>query len=137
MFSANTNPSSMYRKLSVETETLTADPYRLILMLFEAAASAIAEARLHMESGNIAKKGLCLSKALEIISNGLKVSVDREAGGQLAEQLIALYDYMCTRLLHANLRNDLGALDEVAGLLNEIHSAWIEIRDKLQQEQAA
>lgn len=127
MFSTLSNPTNAYRKLGIETETLTANPYRLVLMLFEGAASAIAEAKLHMEGKDIAKKGMAISKAVDIIANGLKVSVDLDSGGDLGRQLVALYDYMNVRLLHANLRNDMGALDEVAGLLNEIHSAWIEI----------
>jgi flagellar protein FliS len=34
---------------------------------------------------------------------------------------------MSRRLLHANLHNDLAALDEVLNLLGEIHSAWVDI----------
>ena len=50
-----------------------------------------------------------------------------DSGGKLAEQLAALYDYMCRRLIAANIANDAVALDEVARLLEEIHSAWREI----------
>ena len=51
------------------------------------------------------------------------------AGDDLAYRLAALYDYLCTRLLHANLNNDRGALYEVASLLTEIKTAWEEIAD--------
>ena len=62
-----------------------------------------------------------------IINNGLKISLDHEKGGDIAARLDALYDYMVARLLQANIRNDAKALEEVSGLLEEIHSAWREI----------
>ena len=56
-------------------------------------------------------------------------SLDFSAGDELARRLAALYDYMGVRLVHANLKNDLGALQEVSRLLGEIKSAWGEIAD--------
>lgn len=122
-------PTQAYRQLNVETEVLTANPHRLVLLLLNGAAVAISEAKIHLAEKNIAQKGICISKALDILANGLKVSIDVEAGGDLARQLVALYDYMCVRLLHANLRNDPGALEEVSNLLGQIHEAWIAIGD--------
>ncbi|MBL8881253.1 MAG: flagellar protein FliS, partial [Phycisphaerales bacterium] len=58
-------------------------------------------------------------------------------GGELAERLHALYDYMVLRLLRANLDNDLRALEEVAALLEEIHGAWREISPQAQQRAVA
>ncbi len=54
------------------------------------------------------------------------------AGGELAERLAALYDYMSDRLLYANLHNSQPALDEVAGLLATLREAWAEIRSQVQ-----
>ena len=82
-----------------------------------------------MQMQNIPEKGKAISNAIDIISNGLKAGLDPKNGGELAGRLDALYDYMCTRLLHANLKNDEAALKEVAGLLREIKSAWEEIAD--------
>ncbi|MFX5839880.1 flagellar export chaperone FliS, partial [Acinetobacter baumannii] len=80
-----------------------------------------------------AGKGQSISRAIDIVGNGLKVSLDLEAGGELAQRLYALYDYMCVRLLHANSQNDKAALDEVAHLLGELKGAWEDIRQKLVQ----
>jgi flagellar protein FliS len=38
--------------------------------------------------------------------------------------LASLYDYMQRRLLHANLKNDTAAIDEVAELLRDLKQAW-------------
>lgn len=127
---ASSSPLKAYRQSGIEAEVAAASPYRLIILLFDGASTAISQAILHLENQDIAKKGMAISKALDIIANGLKVSVDLEAGGDLSRQLVSLYDYMCNRLLHANLKNDIGALREVANLLNEIHSAWIEIGEQ-------
>ncbi|HNP26478.1 MAG TPA: flagellar export chaperone FliS, partial [Nitrosomonas sp.] len=55
---------------------------------------------------------------------GLKASLDMNVGGELAFHLQALYDYMTSRLLIANLKNDIEIIDEVNGLLNELYGAW-------------
>ena len=122
-------PTEAYAKVGIETGVLSANPHKLILMLFDGALMAVGSAERQMREHQIAEKGMSISKAIDIISNGLEASLDMNAGGELAERLAALYDYMCARLLHANIHNDPGALNEVAGLLNEIRSAWQEIAD--------
>lgn len=124
MFGNSRGGVSAYQKVAVDVAVEVADPYRLILLLFEGAQAAINMARSAVEQQQVAAKGQAISRAIDIISNGLKASLDLEKGGEIAPRLDALYDYMILRLLHANLKNDLKALDEVAGLLEEIHSAW-------------
>lgn len=127
MFGNNFNPIAAYAQGGLEAQVQSATPHQLILLLFEGASTAITVARLHMEQGDVAQKGKLISQAIDIITNGLKASLNLDAGGKLAGQLAALYDYMARRLLSANLENNLAALDEVSKLLGEIHSAWIEI----------
>ena len=123
MFGMRRNPIASYAQVSVDIAA-TADPHRLILMLFEGARAAILIARLHMERNEIPEKGAAVSRAIDIINNGLLASLDTEAGGELAEQLAALYEYIIQRLLWANLKNNLAALDEANNLLGELLSAW-------------
>jgi flagellar protein FliS len=103
----------------------------LILMLFDGALLQVRSAGIAMEKKDIPAKGQAVSKAIEIIINGLKVSLDMNAGGDLAERLAALYDYMSERLLYANLHNSQPALDEVAGLLATLREAWAEIASQV------
>ena len=133
MFGKASNAISAYNKVSVDAAVEVADPYRLILLLFEGAQAALGAARATMQQNRIAEKGAAISKAIDIISNGLKSSLDHDKGGDLAEKLDALYDYMVLRLLQANIKNDLKALEEVSGLLEEIHSAWRGISPEQQQ----
>lgn len=124
---ASSNPTSAYAQVGVETGVSAATPHKLILMLYDGAIMTLGSATRHMSEGNIPAKGQDISKAIEIIANGLRVSLNLEAGGDLAERLYALYDYMTIRLLHANLHNDLAAIEEVTHLLGELRSAWEEI----------
>ena len=137
MFGNARNAISAYQKVGIDAAIEVADPYRLILLLFAGAQTAISKARAAMQQQQIAAKGEAISKAIDIIGNGLKVSLDLEQGGELAERLYALYDYMVLRLLRANLDNDLRALEEVAALLEEIHGAWREISPQARQRAVA
>jgi flagellar protein FliS len=124
MFGIQNSPASAYAALSRESDVRTASPHRLIILLFEGAETAISVARLHATNGNIAERSTYISKAIDIINNGLKVSLDKAQGGELAERLAALYDYMVSRLLWANMKNDVPTMEEVLSLLGEIHEAW-------------
>ncbi|OAT23687.1 FliS family flagellar biosynthesis protein [Buttiauxella gaviniae ATCC 51604] len=106
---------------------MSASPHQLIVMLFDGALSALVRARLFMQQGELAAKGEALSKAINIIDNGLKAGLDNEQGGEIAENLSSLYDYMIRRLMLANLRNDVAIIEEVEGLLTNIADAWKQI----------
>lgn len=127
MFGSQRNPLAAYSHGGLEAQVEAATPHQLILMLFEGAATALNVARLHMQANEYEQKGALISRAISIIASGLQASLDREAGGELAENLHALYGYMVQRLLEANRHNDVARLDEVSLLLLEIHSAWKQI----------
>lgn len=123
-----------YARVGVETSVMSASPHQLIVMLFDGAKSAIGMARFHMAAGETEAKGRAISKAIGIVDNGLKAALDAtaagEAGAELVGNLSALYDYVVRRLFHANLHNDVQALDEAGQLLENIASAWREIDDR-------
>ena len=124
MFASLSNPRMAYAQVGVETRVAGADPHQLILMLFDGALLQVRTAGIAIGNQDIPGKGTAISKAIEIILNGLKVSLDYEAGGDLAERLGALYDYMTQRLLYANLHNSQPAMEEVIKLLTELKGAW-------------
>jgi flagellar protein FliS len=134
VFGMTPNPAKAYSRVSIETAVQEASPHKLIVLLFEGAREAIIIARSGMECGDIPQKGMAITKAIDIILNGLRACINLEEGGDLAQNLYALYDYMARRLLHANMNNDKAALDEVLKLLAEIHSAWIVIGTKLDED---
>jgi flagellar protein FliS len=120
-----------YARLGLETSVMNASQQQLMLMLFDGAKFAITMARHHMAQGEIAAKGNAISKAINIVDNGLKVALEADpsdlAECELVANLSQLYDYIGQRLLFANLRNDPALLDEADRLLDNISAAWREI----------
>jgi flagellar protein FliS len=124
MFGTMQRGVNAYAKVGLETSVVSASPHRLIVMLYDGAMVAVLSAVTLMKAGNIPEKGKAISKAIQIIDNGLRASLDRDAGGQIAQGLDSLYEYMSARLLSANLNNDPDILEEVHGLLAELRGAW-------------
>lgn len=122
-----------YSKVGTESAVNGADPHELVSMLFQGALLAIGDAKSEISRQRTAAKGKSISKAIAIIGEGLHASLDRRAGGVLARDLSSLYDYMVSRLVAANLHNDIAALDEVARLLGELAEAWSSIRPRVMQ----
>jgi len=137
MFGTMKRGVNAYANVGLETGIASASPHKLIVMLYDGALVALLSAKTNIAAGNIAAKGSAISKAISIIDNGLRASLDKDAGGEIAANLDALYDYMSRRLLHANLKNDVTIIDEVHGLLADLRGAWVEIGDKVQQPQVA
>jgi flagellar secretion chaperone FliS len=115
---------SSYAALEVETGVASASPQRLIVMLYEGALKSVFAAKTAMLCRDLAGKGEALSKAISIIDQGLSPALNLEGGGEIAHNLMALYEYISMRLLHANVKNDIASLDEAARLLADLKSAW-------------
>jgi flagellar protein FliS len=124
-FPPNASKLAAYRSTSAHSGVAAADPHKLVLMLMDGALERIATARGLM-SRNVqgAEKSQLLHRAVAIIDE-LRNSLNFKAGGDVATNLDALYEYMCTRVVQANAQNKPEWLDEVSRLLNEIRSAWM------------
>lgn len=112
-----------YQQVGVKAQVTEADPHRLIQMLMQGGLDRIAQARGAMLRQAHAEKGVLIGKAINIVG-GLRDVLDKEAGGELAENLERLYEYMTMRLFEASRHNDVSKLDEVASLLSEIKNGW-------------
>jgi flagellar protein FliS len=107
----------------LETEILTAEPVRLVQMLYRGALDAIDDARAYLKSGDIAGRSRAISKAMEIVQE-LSAALTFEAGVELSRNLAELYDYSQRRLLDANIRQADEPLAEVQRLMAELLDAW-------------
>ncbi|GAB2747842.1 flagellar export chaperone FliS [Melaminivora jejuensis] len=126
-FSART--ASAYQRINVETSMHTIDQHQLVSLLFEGILQSIATARGALARGDIAAKCAAVAKALRILEEGLMTALDREAGGELAANLGAVYDYALQQLILANARNDDALLGQVARLFEPIAQSWNEIKN--------
>ena len=101
-------------------------PMRLVAMMLEGASSRIRLALNSIEHGDRARKSKAIAVACEIIGH-LEAALDRKAGGEVADNLSALYRYVLLQLTDANLRNDPALLREALDVLGRIESAWTAI----------
>jgi flagellar protein FliS len=137
MFGSSTSGAHAYAKVGMETGVVAASPHRLIVMLFDGAIIATRTALKEMQATNIAAKGQAISKAISIIDCGLRASLDKSVGGEIASNLDALYEYMSHQLLLANLNNDTARLEEVIKLLSDLKEAWCSIDETQEDAQPA
>jgi flagellar protein FliS len=137
MFGFKNHGVNVYAKMGLETGVIAASPNQLIVMLYEGAISAARQAIIHMQHQDIAQKGQMISKAVLIIESGLRLSLDKKAGGEIALSLDALYVYMTQRLTMANIKNQPELIEEVIKLLADLKSAWEAIEQQAVARPAA
>jgi flagellar protein FliS len=125
---ANLKAIAAYGDVKVTTGVSSANGVQLIQMLFDGLLESLAATKGHIQNGAIVEKGKSIARASRIVI-GLQGALDFERGGDLANNLNELYGYVTRRLLHVNARNDLDALEEIFGLMNEIRSAWEGVPD--------
>jgi flagellar protein FliS len=111
------------REAYLEGRILSADPLELVRMLYQGCSHAVREARRFLAEGDIDGRSRSITKAHEILAELLH-SLDRANGGEIAGRLAQLYDYMQTRLIEANCRQEDEPLAEVLGLLATLGEAW-------------
>jgi flagellar secretion chaperone FliS len=129
VFAAYRHGAASYRGVGVETALTEASPHQLICLLFDGAIEAIMGAKHALTNNDIAARGQAITKAIRIVNEGLKASLDQR-GGEITNNLDSLYDYACQRLLFANMRSDVAALDEVHQILDQLRDGWRAIGPK-------
>ena len=119
------NGIQSYRK----TNITTSDPVKLVIMCHEGAIDSLKLAKEKVKEKDYEKKAKAIIKAQDIIDE-LLCSINFEKGGEIANNLSDLYNYMLRRIIHGDVNRDMSAIDEVIGMLNELLSAWREVASK-------
>lgn len=127
-----------YQAVGLETSVMGADSHRLVGLLFDALQQSLTTAKGAILSGDIAVKARAISRSVRILEEGLKAALNDKDGGEIAANLRRLYDYCIFKTTEANMRNDVGALDEVIRLIDPVADGWSQIRGQvgLQQYQS-
>ncbi len=136
MLSQNNSGVAAYQSIGAQSSIETADRHQLVEMLYTGAISRINLARSHMDMGNVSNKGKTIGNVIAIVEE-LRRTLNMEEGGELAANLHDLYEYMKSRLLQANLKNDPAILDEVKGLLEKLLDGWRNIPEDVRQQFSA
>jgi flagellar protein FliS len=122
-----------YQKEALKTRVAGADRYEIIQMLMAGAIDKMVFSKVAIEKKQLEAKAEHISKASAILE-ALRGCLDFEVGGEVTENLYALYSYMIDRLLDASIQNDPSIVDEVINLLKEIKSAWDAIPQDVRQQ---
>jgi flagellar secretion chaperone FliS len=109
----------------LENEILSASPVRLIQMLYTAALDSIASARRCLRAGDIRARSRAITKTMRIVTE-LSRSLNREAGGDLSQNLANVYGYVIRLLVESNAKQLETPLDEAERLLSTLAEAWAE-----------
>jgi flagellar protein FliS len=113
----------------LESRILSADPMELICLMYQGAISEVREARRHLKEKNIRARSNSITKVHNILSE-LTTVLDHKRGGQFANNLARLYDYMMRRLTEANFKQIDEPLAEVLGLLGTLKEGWDGIKQQ-------
>lgn len=111
----------------LRNEVMSADPLKLVRMLYRAAIEAVSAARARLGEGDIRGRSHEITRALRILHELLR-ALDRERGGEMAARLAQLYTYVSSRLIEANARQSDEPLAEVERLLSTLLEGWSAIR---------
>lgn len=120
--------ANAYRNVGLQTRAPQHDQYELVVMMFESVLESLARARGALEAGDTVAKVQHIGKAIRVVQEGLRTSLDLDNGGELAANLANLYDYCVMRLTQANAASDTTMLDEVASLIKPVAEAWRQMR---------
>ncbi|MCW5936610.1 MAG: flagellar export chaperone FliS [Fimbriimonadaceae bacterium] len=111
-----------YRKTAIEGAT----PLGLVVMLYDGAFRFIEAGRQAMRKEDAFAQNQALQKAQKIVSE-LMACLDMEKGGEVAQNLFALYAFCYDRLVMANIERREEALDETVHVLSQLREAWSEL----------
>jgi flagellar protein FliS len=119
---ALTSPYDVYQRMQVDT----ASPAKLVVMLYDGAIRFLKQGQAAMQRGDREKQNDYLVRAQRIIME-LASSLDRQAGGEIAANLMALYQFMHEQLVMANLQDDVNKVQKVCEMLESLREAWAQV----------
>ena len=120
------------RQTYEEMQVLSADPRRLVVMLFEAAHRFLLQARDAMEARSYEQQANAIIRAQRIYVE-LICGLDEEIGGELARSLKTLYNHIHELLRVACIHEDAGKLDEAIALTAKLCATWKEAEVRCQE----
>ena len=112
-----------YQSVNLTAQTAQASPVQLVLVLMDGLIDELARARAHIEARRYELKARSLDKCVAII-NGLSGALDVESGSPVVQELERLYDFCAQRLFRAGVELDVGIVDEVVKILDNIRRGW-------------
>jgi flagellar protein FliS len=117
---------SQYGKIKNDAQTSYASPHQLMLMLFDGAIEAMSFTIGAIKNNNLELRSKQSTRSITII-NGMRECLDMETGGELADNLYSLYQYMTKELFKASFKNDIETIRNIQTMLKDIRGSWEKI----------
>jgi flagellar protein FliS len=114
-----------YRKAAVTS----ASPLQLVVMLYDGALRFMEAGKRAMELGDIFKQNDNLQRAQKIVAE-LTATLDLEKGGEIAQNLAALYSFVYDRLVQGNLGDNPSYIDQAIKVMSDLREGWSNLVDK-------
>jgi len=117
---------AQYGQIKNDAQTSYASPHQLMLMLFDGAIEAMSMTVGAIQNKNFELRSKQNTRSITII-NGMRDCLDMEAGGDLANNLYSLYQYMAQELFKASFKNDADTIQNIQSMLKDIRESWEKI----------
>ncbi|MEM5530529.1 flagellar export chaperone FliS [Gammaproteobacteria bacterium AS21] len=122
--SINLTAMNQYKTVDLASSVASASPHQLIAMLYDGALTALANAKGCIVRKDVEGRAKALNKANAIVL-GLRDFLDLEKGGEIAENLNRLYDYIIRGIIEANRNQSADKTQELINLLLELKKGWV------------
>ena len=128
------NPQAAQNYL--RTRVMTATPEQLQMMLYDGAIRFSEQAKAALEAGDYEKSYAAISRVQKILTE-MSCGLKHDVLPELCDKLAALYSYVYRKLIDANVRRDLAAMEEALGVLRYQRDTWAMLLDQLGRQKAA
>ena len=134
----NKTESAQYTYQATQISTATKEQLLLITYDIAIRSCRLAETALdnNNQSQDYDQAHREIVRAQDVIRE-LMVTLNTEKGGEMAQNLMRLYDYMYQQLVEANIKKDASYVRSVLTMLEDLKSTWEEALMKLLKEYQA
>ena len=107
-----------------ETSVSSAKPVELVAMVYQRLLDHLQTGKAQMAAGEDSSESF--TKAIDLITTGLESCLDKEKGGEIAQNLAFIYDWAGKEIIRARLRRDPEMIQGVINAFVPLAEAWME-----------
>ncbi len=115
----------MYSNDYLKNQIATASKEQLLIMFYDGAIRFTGQAKLAIEKKDIEGRNYAIQKASAIVTE-LEATLNHKIGGNIAEDLDALYAFMLKEYTSASVKNEITPLVTIENLLSDLRKTWVE-----------